>query len=178
MSKLVKLVLFIILCLISYWIIKFNHLENVIDILLPVKFLAIFITGLMYAPLLTTPLSIAAFYLLALHTNPILIAVIGGIGAAVGDVLIIHVLRLLKKDLPKIKSKSLAHDLRRILHSVNLHFISFTLGVLIIISPLPDEIGLILLGVTNMSDIKILLLTAILNMIGIYLILLPLQFFA
>lgn len=175
MPKILKLLLFIVLCAISYWIIEFNHLDNFIKIILPFKLFAIFVAGLMYASFVTTPLSIASFYLLALHTNPLLLALIGGVGAAVGDVLLIHLLRLLKKDLPRFSTKGLVHDIKKLLHSVNLHFVALTLGILIIASPLPDEIGLILLGATKLPDYKIFLISAVLNAIGIYLILIPLE---
>lgn len=175
MSKTFKILLFIILCAISYWIIEFNHLENFIKVILPFKLFAIFVAGLMYASFVTTPLSIASFYLLGLHTNPVLLAVIGGIGAAVGDVFLIHLLRLIKKDLPRFSTRGLVHDIKKLLHSVNLHLVAMILGILIIASPLPDEIGLILLGATKLSDLRIFLISAVLNGIGIYLILIPLE---
>jgi hypothetical protein len=45
-----------------------------------------------------------------------------------------------------------------------------TIGAIIIISPFPDEIGVALMGLTRMNKLSFLVLTYILNSVGIFIL--------
>ena len=57
------------------------------------------------------------------------------------------------------------------LHKKKLKPVTATVGAVIIASPLPDEAGIALLGLSHISTSKLLVLTYILNSVGILILL-------
>lgn len=174
MSKKVKkltadFIIFLVSCFFAYLLIQNGSLDYFIAKVTPVQYLAEFVGGMLFTSFLTTPFSIALFYVLSQSTNPLQIALIGGFGAAVGDILIVSIFRNSFFDDFKTLEKTL--KLKRAFHFFHhSHFnhLAPLLGVLIIASPFPDELGLMMLGASKLKYIQLLILTYILNTAGIF----------
>ena len=68
----------------------------------------------------------------------------------------------------------------KVMHLVHTKYFSWTLpilGAIIIASPLPDEMGVGLMGISKLKTSKFILLSFILNAIGIFLIITAGTFF-
>lgn len=154
-------------------LIKYGYLQNLILNILPFKFLAEIVAGFLFTSFLTSPLSIAAFYVLSKDGNPFLIAFLGGLGAVLGDIIIVKIFRdsvfkdfqILSKDLKLQKIISFFHD-------SHFNHLAPLLGLVIIASPFPDELGLMLLGASKLTYTRLIILTYLLNTVGILLIIL------
>ncbi len=169
-------VLFLISISIAWWIVKSGILLGAINLVLPVKFLAEFIAGMLYTSFLTTPISVASFIVIADQNNPIIAALIGGIGAVFADLLIMKFFlrnKFIRDDLSTISRDFKLKIVTRILKALHLEFLIIILGLLIIASPLPDELGLTLLSQTKIKFKQLAPVLYIANTLGIMMITIP-----
>jgi uncharacterized membrane protein YdjX (TVP38/TMEM64 family) len=97
---------------------------------------------------------------------------LASVGAIVGDFLIFSFIRrTANQELkPIIDFIAKEKHIRRIFHSPLFGWVTPVVGAAIIASPLPDELGLSLLGVHGMSNKKFLLLVTVLDFLGISLL--------
>jgi len=131
-----------------------------------------FLAGILFVSTFTVATSALVLLTLAETLSPIEIGLIAGIGAVVGDMMIF---RLIKDNLANEIEDIYNHidtekHLKKLFHS---KYFSWTLpvfGAIIIASPLPDEMGISLINLSKMSTFKFVLLSYILNSIGIFLI--------
>lgn len=135
-------------------------------------YIGAFFAGTLFVSTFTVASGVVIFLVLAESLSPIEIGLIAGLGAVAGDFIIF---RFIKDDL-SYEIKSIYehidgnHHLTRLLHT---KFFSWTLpviGTIIIASPFPDEIGVSLMGITKMKTYKFLLISFILNALGIFLV--------
>lgn len=178
-QKLIKnsLILFISLSL-AWWVFKSEQIHNLVEVLLPVKFIADILAGVFYTSFLTTPLSLAMLIVLAENNNPILLAVLGGLGAVLGDLIIVKLFKdRIFHDFSSILNNPLIKKTGIFLRKNKLDFLIQVTGVMIIASPFPDELGLMLLGATELKYKEIALLSYLLNTftLGILFITLPIN---
>lgn len=178
MSKKVKkliadLIIFLVSCFLAYLLVQNGSLDYFIAKVTPVQFLAEFVAGVLFTSFLTTPFSLALFYVLSESTHPLQIAIIGGAGACIGDMLIVTIFRNSFFDDFKTLEKTL--KLKKVFHFFHhSHFnhLAPLLGILIIASPFPDELGLIMLGASKLKVIQLIILTFVINTAGIFIIVL------
>jgi hypothetical protein len=117
-----------------------------------------------------SPASIAIAHL-SHSINPLVLAFFGAFGAMLGDLIIFTFVKdVFSED---VEGAIKASRFKRILSKTHFSFLRWfgpLLGALVIISPLPDEIGLSLMGVSKMKTRYLIPATLVLNFIGIYLI--------
>ena len=171
-----KTVIFILSLSLSWYVLKTGSLSPLVEKILPITFLAEFLAGAFYASFFTSPISIAMFVILAQEQNPVILALVAGAGSAFADLLI---LRFLKDEVSKdldILTKSFRFFLiNKLFKLLKLDFLLPIVGALIVASPLPDELGLFLLGASKMKTNQIILLSYVLNTAGILLIVTPIN---
>jgi len=128
--------------------------------------------GFFYVITFTTVPALAVLYNLSLFLNPIELSLLAGVGSVIGDLVMFKL----------FKNKSLLHfhseerktkhsSLQRALHKRYLTWLTPILGALIIASPIPDELGISLLSVSKIKQWQFIILTYILDSVGIYLLL-------
>jgi hypothetical protein len=134
------------------------------------------LTGLFFTSFFTTPLAIAMFANIAHQGNIFLIALLGGLGAVVGDSILFFFVRdRVVKDSAFLMSGPRWKRILRIFKKRRFRRILPIVGAIIIASPLPDELGLALLGVSTLSRPQFFLLSFAMNSLGIFIILLVAQ---
>ncbi|MBI2329978.1 hypothetical protein HYU94_01160 [Candidatus Daviesbacteria bacterium] len=171
-----KTIIFILSLSFAWWLIKSGSVQSLIENILPLRLVAEITAGVFYTSFLTAPVSLAMLVILAQHNNPVLTAILAGLGAALGDFLIVKFFR--EKISSEVKEFSKQLHLQKInslLQKLHLDFLAPLLGAIIVASPLPDELGLMLLGVSKLSYRQIILISYILNTAGILLIVLPIN---
>jgi len=136
------------------------------------KYLGTFIAGLFFSFGFTTPFSVGFF--LALKPENILVhSLIGGLGAALSDILILKFVKFSFKDeIKKLKQEPVSREIKLITRKLIAKKIRFYLTYLfagiIIASPLPDEIGItILSGISKVNVKAIGVISWIFNTLGI-----------
>ena len=127
-----------------------------------------FIAGLFFTSIFTTAPAITVLAKLSLLHSPFIIALIGGIGALIGDLIIFsfikgHIREDVEYFLKRSKSTRIKHIFKHRFFRWSLAF----LGAIIIASPLPDELGLALMGLSNVRTNRFILISLSFNIIGI-----------
>ncbi len=171
-----KTAIFIFSLSLAWFLVKSGYLHNWITAVLPYALLAQFIAGMLYTSFLTSPVSVAMLLVIASESNPITIALLGGAGAALGDLLIIRLFRdNYKKEVDGVSRQLQLQKIDSFLKKYRLEFLIPVLGAIIIASPFPDEIGLLMLGISKLEYKQIALVSFILNSAGILLIVTPIN---
>lgn len=131
-----------------------------------------FITGLFFTSLITTPLSIASFIEMSHYANFWAIAIPGALGALVGDIIIFVFLKeTLGRDFKHLLSSPFNKTIKTVFKRRLWRWLTPFIGALIIASPLPDELGLMMMGFSKMRLSILIPISVTMNFIGIMLIL-------
>lgn len=176
MSKKIKkllrdLSIFIFSLLLAWYIFRSDQFSIFLNSLLPLRFLAEFLTGILYSFFFTSPLAVVSIVVLAKDGNPLLIAALGGLGSMVADLLIVKFFKQEAASDFSIIMKILGLNfVGKALRALHLDFIVTLIAAVIIASPLPDELGLALLSWARIEYKNIAFLSYILNAAGIFII--------
>jgi uncharacterized membrane protein YdjX (TVP38/TMEM64 family) len=131
--------------------------------------LASFIAGIFCTSAFTVaPAAIVLARIGLQDVSPLIVSFFGGLGAMLGDAaLFLFVRDVFAADLEEFLK---AHKMKRFLHFMKMskyRWFAPVVGAIIIISPLPDEFGLTLLGLSKMRLSRMLPLAFVLNFFGI-----------
>lgn len=134
-------------------------------------YLGAFFAGMLFVSTFTVTIGAFILFILTESLNPLEIGAIAGLGAVVGDIAIFHLVRdNIATEIAEIYERVGGKHLTKILHTKYFSWTLPVLGALIIASPLPDELGVSLMGIAKMKTYKFIILSFILNSIGIFLI--------
>ncbi|MBI3984139.1 hypothetical protein HY346_02455 [Candidatus Microgenomates bacterium] len=136
-------------------------------------YLGAFITGIFFVSTFTVAPAAVVLYNLAKSLHPLEIALLAGAGGMVGDFLLYRYL----KDRVFIELKYFFHRHRSIrlanfFRTPYFAWLSPILGAILIASPFPDEVGVGLIGMSKMKTWKFLVISFLLDAVGIFLIVL------
>lgn len=151
--------------IIAIVLVKTNAIINLIDSAKEYEIIASFIAGIFYTSIFTVAPASVTIIEIAQKSNPFLIAFVSGFGALLGDYIIFKYI----KDNISGYIVSIARKIRHesILESKIFSFSFSLIGAVIVASPLPDEIGLALMGITKMKTAYFVPISYLLNFIGI-----------
>lgn len=130
------------------------------------------IVGSFFTSIFTTAPAIVALAEIAVETGePLQTALFGAIGAVLGDLILYRFVRdSITEDLMFLLKKSPKERLQHLFKIKFFRWILFLIGGLIIASPLPDELGVMLMGVTKLRAAAFIPISFVFNFIGILLI--------
>ncbi|OGG47302.1 hypothetical protein A2671_00140 [Candidatus Kaiserbacteria bacterium RIFCSPHIGHO2_01_FULL_49_13] len=131
-----------------------------------------FIAGLFFTSIFTTAPAIATLGELAQLNSVFLVALFGAAGALIGDFIIYQFVkdRVAEHLMELLKTEGVLRRTRTLLKRSSFRWIAFLLGGLVIASPLPDELGISLIGFSKMSVFRFAVLSYLFNFLGILLI--------
>lgn len=145
--------------------------QNAITDIGNLGYLGAFLVGIFFVSTFTVaPASVVLFYL-AKELAPLEVALFAGLGGVVGDYIIFRFLK--DRVFGELKPVFMRLGGVRLSHLISTPFFAWTapvLGAIIIASPLPDEVGVGLLGISRLKNWQFLLLSLILNSAGIFII--------
>jgi hypothetical protein len=131
-----------------------------------------FIAGIFFTSMFTVGISSVAFVEIANSGNITGIALAGALGAVFGDMILFLFIRdNLASDLKEIMKRASYRRFIAHFHGGMFRTLSPLLGALVIASPLPDELGLTLMGMSKMRSILMIPITFLMNFLGIFAIL-------
>lgn len=156
---------------IALSLIHTGAIETFLGSAVKLKLLGAFIAGLFFTSLFTiAPAGIVLVHI-AGSTDIVLVAFIGALGAMLGDLIIFKFLESnLTDDINSFLSLPRFKRMRKLFFVRKLRILRPFIGAVVIVSPLPDEIGLALLGLSKVPISTLLPLTFTLNFFGILLI--------
>lgn len=133
--------------------------------------IASFISGVFFTSIFTiAPSSVTLVHLS--QTAPAASVIFwGGLGAMFGDlILFLFIKDRFADDLKKVFKPSSVRHLFRSMHLGFMKWLSPIIGALLIASPLPDEFGVTLLGMSKVKMVVLIPIAFFMNMLGIYLL--------
>lgn len=132
------------------------------------EFLGAFIAGLFFTSAFTTAPAIVILGELAQTIDPWKVAAMGGMGALLADLFIFRFVKdHAAEDMAHLVKKYRLYRVRGVFKSRLVRWFVPFLGALIIASPLPDELGIALMGFAKFPVRIFMLLSFIMNFTGI-----------
>ncbi|MBI2601148.1 hypothetical protein HYW42_04285 [Candidatus Daviesbacteria bacterium] len=171
MLNFLKLFIFILIVIFSYFLIQSTDTSLLSDRSLFLKSLVALVSGVFYTSFLTSPLAVVILVVLGQTTNIFSVTLLAGIGAVAGDMLIVKSFRFIFRQLSFVSHSNSFNNLKKQFIKYHLDILSLIIGIVIVASPFPDELGLIMLGASKLSYFKLAILTFVVNSVGILIIL-------
>ena len=171
-----KILLFVITIILAYVIIKNPEVYNFLSGLNSLSYLGVFIAGMLFAFGFTAPFAVG-FFIALNPSNILLAATLGGLGAAVSNLLIFKSIKLsFENEFSNLrKTKFLKEFNKRFENHLSKklkHYLLFAFAGFLIASPLPDEMATtILAGLTKVKPRVVGFIAFILSTFGILAIL-------
>ena len=163
--------LLIISLIVFFYFADTPLVKNVINGIGNLGYFGAFLTGIFFVSTFTVaPASVVLFYL-AKELAPLEVAFFAGLGGVVGDYIIFRFLK--DRVFEELKPVFMSLGGMRLSHLFATPFFAWVApvaGAFIIASPLPDEVGVGLLGISKLKNWQFLLLSLVLNSIGIFII--------
>ena len=157
--------------LIAIIFAKTGVLKDLITSTQEMRFLGSFIAGILFVSVFTAAPATVALGEIAQSNSIITVAIIGGLGALVGDLIIFRFVKDgIARDFSYLVKISKQERLVSIFKLKLFKWLTPFIGALIIASPLPDEIGVAMLGLSKMKNLLFIPLSFLLNSIGILII--------
>lgn len=130
-----------------------------------------FLTGIFFVSTFTAVPAGYVLYGLAGTFHPVEIALLAGLGAMVGDYLIFRLVKdNLFDELKPAFTKLQYPALRTLFKTPYFSWLLPFIGAVVIASPLPDEAGVTLLGLSRIRKWQFFIITFTLNAVGIFII--------
>lgn len=165
--------LFFIICSIIFAIllVRLGAIHNLVSIVEEAKIIGSFLAGLFFTSVFTIAPASIALVEIAKNTSVFLVALFGSLGAVIGDLVIFLFVRdRFADDIMEVVGHIKNRKIKHFFKQGFFRWITPVVGALIIASPLPDEIGLTMLGVSKMKTWKLILISFVMNFIGILLV--------
>ncbi|RJR14852.1 hypothetical protein C4579_03585 [Candidatus Microgenomates bacterium] len=135
------------------------------------SYVSAFIVGMMFVSTITVGTAMLMLLILAEQYPPLVLGLIAGFGAVISDMLIFRFVRDdMASEIKYLYKKFGRRHFKHVLHSAYFRWTLPVIGALIIASPLPDEIGVSLLGLSRMRSWQFFFVSFFLNFIGIFLV--------
>lgn len=132
-------------------------------------FVGALIAGFLCASSFTIAIGALILFEFSKTLNLIELCIIAGIGCMMGDLIILKLFRNgLENEVYSIyEAVDHKHQIVKLFHTKYFSWTLPVIGALIIMSPFPDEIGVSILGLTKMSSKQFILLSFVLDTVGI-----------
>ena len=165
------LALVILSVFIAIILAKTGALKDLITSTQEVRFIGSFISGILFVSVFTAAPATVALGEIAQSNSVITVAIIGGLGALIGDLIIFRFIKdRVSQHFSYLIKVSKSERFFSIFKLRLFRWIIPFVGVLLIASPLPDEIGVAMLGLSKMKNSYFILLSFLLNSAGILII--------
>ncbi len=169
-----KLSLFILSLILVYFFFSGLAYKPLHDALVFMGYFGTFLAGLLYPYALTSAAGTGILLILAKEQNLLLAGVIAGIGALISDIILfLFVTHSFSDEVQKLSKETVVRTINRLIpQSVRVYLLATFAGFLIA-SPLPTEIGVLLItSIRNISFKKFISIIYILHASAIFIILL------
>ncbi|MDQ3076962.1 MAG: hypothetical protein M3Q63_02855 [bacterium] len=154
--------------IIAVLMVKIGVLKNLFTATQEFAILGSFLAGIFFTSAFTIAPASIILAELAGHHSPYVVALCGAAGAMVGDLIIFLFIRdRVSRDISYILKKIKFEKLLSLFHLGFLRVLSPFIGALIIASPLPDELGIAMMGMSKMKTYVLIPVAFLMNFLGI-----------
>lgn len=150
---------------------KTGTLEDIITATQGMRMVGSFVAGMLFVSVFTAAPATVALGEIAQVNSLLVTALVGGLGALAGDLVIFRFVRdRIAEDFGYILHATRSRQLAALFHAKLVRWMLPFLGAVIVASPLPDEIGVSLMGLSQLTVSRFIPLSFLLNSAGILLI--------
>ncbi len=165
------LAIIILSTLVAVLIVKTHLLSGIFAATSKNAYIGSFVSGIFFTSFFTIPLSTASFIEILRVHGLFSTAIIGAFGALLGDIILFNFAKNnIAKDLDLICKHTFGKKCVFVFKKGVLHYITPILGALIIASPLPDELGLAMMGISKIKLKTLIPISLCMNFLGILII--------
>jgi hypothetical protein len=153
-----------------------DFVQNIIAQVGNFGYIGAFVAGIFFVSTFTVVPAMAVLFHLAEQLHPIEVAVLAGLGAMLGDYIIFRFMkdRVFDELLP-LARKFHTSKVKAMFTSPYFAWLLPLVGATVIASPLPDEVGVSMLGLSKIKKWQFFLLAFVLNAVGILIVILLAQ---
>lgn len=171
-ARLRRDILFIVIgLLVGDWIITSGVIHTLLERFTEAPIIASFVAGLFFTSIFTTAPAIAALYEISQQAPVWQVALVGALGSVLGDLFLFTFIHAdVSKDVAFLFEKKKYKRIFHIFHTQLFEWALPLFGAVIIASPLPDELGLAMLGFSEIKTRYFVVLSYLFNAAGILLI--------
>ncbi len=171
MRKHKNLLLFILGLVVAYFLSQNQGFGDFLVRLGNYGYLSAILAGALFVSTFTIATGALILMTLARTLSPIELILLAGIGAVLGDLLIfLFVKDDVVKEIEPIYNEITGSHLKKILHTRYFAWTLPVVGAFIIISPLPDELGVSLMSVSEIKTGKFLIISWVSHTVGMFLL--------
>ena len=153
--------------IVAVVLVRTGAIAEILGAVSEFRFLRVFIAGVLFVSIFTAAPAIVVLAELSKIEPPLIVAFFGGLGSLVGDLLIFRFIRdTLTRDAIHLVERMRKKEWNA-LQLQPFRWLVQLFGALIIASPLPDEIGLVLLGVSKTATPLFVVISFVFNFLGI-----------
>lgn len=155
---------------VAVLLVQSHVVDNALDTSREFGHIGSFIAGMFFTSIFTTAPAIAALGEISLRMGIVETALWASLGSVIGDMIIFRFVRerMASHLLEILPHKRGARRFAKLLKFRFFRYLTFFAGGLIIASPLPDELGVGLLGLSRMREIYFVPLSFVFNFLGIF----------
>lgn len=170
--KILQYLFFVLSLILSIYFLVSPDLPKIIKGLGGFGYIGVFFAGFFFTSVITTSTATVTLFLFGKSLDPFVIAPIAAFGAMLGDFILFSIIkyrfsnhyRVFDRIKVKLSKEAPASFFKR--YRMFKKFIPLV-GALIIASPLPDELGIALLGISKYETKKFFILSFVMNLLGI-----------
>jgi hypothetical protein len=163
--------LLILSLIVFFYFIESDFIQYFLKTIGGLGYLGSFFSGIMFVSVFTIAPASAILFDIAKILNPFLVAITAGIGAVFGDYILLRYLQnKVFSELRPIFKKTRISIFKVIFSSPFFAWFIPIIGMFIIASPFPDEVGIGLMGLSKIKKWQFILITFVLNSIGIFIV--------
>ena len=157
--------------IIAVVLAKTGILKNLLISTQEWEILGSLLAGIFFVSVFTVAPAAVVLVEIAQSNSVLLVAFFGGLGALIGDLLIFQFIKdNLTEDISYLMEGKKWKRFIKIFHLKFFKWLIPFIGALIVASPLPDEIGLAMMGLSKMKTSLFIPISFILNFLGILII--------
>lgn len=167
-----KNTLLLVLSLIGfYYLLQLPVTDGAIRQIGNLGYLGAFLAGMFFVSTFTVAPAGLVLYRLAENLHPVEVALLAGLGAMVGDYIIFRFMkdRVFEELAPLFRQLHTPY-VRTLFRSPYFAWLLPLIGALVIASPVPDEVGVSMLGLSKIRPWQFFAVTFTLNALGIFLV--------
>ena len=152
-------------------LVRSGLIDELLEKTLGFGYLTSFVAGFFFTSVFTVSLSTVVLGDIMLSTPILWVAAVGAAGAALGDLILFRFLRdHVSADVGELLGTARRHRIKKV-HRLRLsRFLWPLVGALIIASPLPDELGLAILGLSHVKTRYFIPISYVFNFIGLVIV--------
>lgn len=154
---------------VSILLVNLGVIDGFIEATESYKILSAFLAGAFFTSVFTVAPASVALVAISNSFSPIMVSFFGAIGATLLNLLIISFIRKeITQDLGGLQKMNLKHHLIKAFHFGFMKWVAFIVGLFLLATPLPDEPGLVLIGLSKINPNYLPIIFFVSHFLGIW----------